>query len=202
MPEGPTRIEDAREIVVVLGGGAPDGTPAPATVRRAEKAAEVAREWPDAALILSGERAGWEPGRIGASEAELMAELLVAAGVSRRRIFVEDESRDTVGNAVLVAVRYLRDLAPRPLIVLTSPFHLDRSLTIFRAILGPRWAISGIASAPSEGDDERTRAEPGFLADNTELLAGVRPGDLPTFVARLRARWPYYRGVARLGPAA
>lgn len=202
MPEEPTRLDEAREIVVVLGGGAPGGVPAPATLRRAEKAAEVARERPHAAVILSGERAGWKPGRSGASEAELMADVLAAAGIARERIFLEDESRDTVGNAVLVAVRYLRDLAPRPVTVLTSPFHLERSLMIFRAVLGPDWPVSGLASVPSEGDDERVRAEAVFFADNAELLSGVRPGDVAAFAAKLRARWPYYRTVARLGPLA
>jgi uncharacterized SAM-binding protein YcdF (DUF218 family) len=201
MPEAPAILRDAPEIVVVLGGGAPAGIPTASTVRRAEKAAELARQRPRAALILSGERAGWDTARTVRSEAELMAEVIVAAGIPRERLFLEDESRDTLGNAVLVAVRYLQGLEPRPVAVVTSPFHLDRSLVIFRAVLGPRWPVRGIASVPTDGDDERTRTEPGFLADNLESLSGIAPGDIAAFAAKLRVRWPYYERVRRLDPA-
>jgi hypothetical protein len=130
-----------------------------------------------------------------------MTDLIVAAGIPRERLFLEDESRDTLGNAVLVAVRYLQGLEPRPVAVLTSPFHIDRSLMIFRTILGPGWSITGTASAPSEGDDERTRAEPAYLAENIEFFSGIQPGDIAAFVARLRERVPYYQRVRRLDPA-
>jgi len=95
-----------REIIVVLGGGMlPDGIPAPATLARGKAAADLARAHPNAAIVCSGSHGvGRKPRR---SEAASMADLIVAEGIERRRIFLEDQSRDTIGNAVFVAERYL-----------------------------------------------------------------------------------------------
>src|SRR5687768_11196323 len=114
----------------------PDGRPAPATLARGAAAAELAREHPEAAIICSGSHGvGRKPRR---SEAASMAEIIVANGTRRERIFLEDQSRDTIGNAVYVAERYLSAVAPRPLYVVTSPFHLERSVETFRLVLGAR----------------------------------------------------------------
>lgn len=173
--------------------------PSRPTVRRAEAAARLAIERPQAALVPSGHRGGWDPAS-GRSEAELLADVIAAAGVDRARLHLEDESRDTIGNAVLVAAHYLRGLTPRPLTVVTSPFHMERSLLIFRAVLGPSWPITGVESLVADGDDECALHEPGFLAETREFLTGIEPGDLRAFAARMRERWPYYRTIARLDP--
>lgn len=173
--------------------------PSRPTARRAEAAARLAIERPEAVLILSGHRGGWDPVS-GPSEAELIADAIASAGVDRGRLHLEDESRDTIGNAVLVAARYLRGLAPRPLTIVTSPFHMERSLLIFRAVLGPSWPVTGVESLVADGDDERARYEEGFLAEIREFLVGIEPGDLRAFAARMRERWPYYRTIARLDP--
>jgi uncharacterized SAM-binding protein YcdF (DUF218 family) len=175
------------EVIVVLGGGVhADGTPAPATVARGEAAAELAHAHPDAAVICSGSHGvGRKPKR---SEAASLADLIGAAGIDRTRIFLEDESRDTIGNAVFVAERYLAAIAPRPLFVVTSPFHLERSVETFRLVLGPAWRIEGVASAAAPDDAERARHEPRFLAQTREFLAGTAPGEVSRTAAKLRGR--------------
>lgn len=175
------------QIIVVLGGGIlPDGTPAPATLARGEAASDLARAHPDAAIICSGSHGvGRKPRR---SEAAAMADLIVAAGVDRERIFLEDESRDTIGNAVHVADRYLGTIAPRHVYIVTSPFHLERSVETFRLVLGPRWEIDGVASAPAPDDTERAKHEPRFLMQTREFLAGIAPGEVAQMAAKLRAR--------------
>ncbi len=174
------------EIIVVLGGGMlPDGTPAPATLARGAAAAELARQHADAAIICSGSHGvGRKPRR---SEAASMAELIVARGIERERIFLEDQSRDTIGNAVYVAERYLGAISPRPLYIVTSPFHLERSVETFRLVLGPSWPIEGVASAPAPDDAERAKHEPRFLMQTRAFLAGIAPGEVARMVAKLRS---------------
>ena len=174
------------EIIVVLGGGMlPDGTPAPATLARAEAAADAARAHPDAAIICSGSHGvGRKPKR---SEAASMADLIVERGVDRARIFLEDQSRDTIGNAVYVADRYLGAIPARPIYLVTSPFHLERSVETFRLVLGPDWQIEGVASAPAPDDGERAKHEPRFLMQTRAFLAGIAPGEVARMIAKLKS---------------
>jgi hypothetical protein len=191
-------IADAPELAVVVGGGlAPDGGPLPSTVARAHKAAQLGRERIELVVICSGDRqleaAGGSP-----SEAALMRDLIVSQGIAAERVAVEDESRDTIGNAVLTAVRYLAGIEPRPLAVITSPFHLERAVETFRHVLPYPWQLEAVASDETDDDIERAARETRYLQETTKLFAGVRPGDFRTMATRLRERWPYYRGVKRL----
>ena len=192
-------LDDAPEIIVVLGGGLlPNGSPDAATVRRAVAAATLALERPQAAVIASGggplpsdlqHAAGGE--RPLGPEASHIARILREGGVEGDRIHVEDESMDTIGNAVFTAARYLKDVRPRPLSLVTSPFHLDRARWAFERAL-PGWEITGHPAAPGPEDAPRFENEPAFRTHNEAMLAGVADGDLPTMFDRLVARWPEY----------
>jgi uncharacterized SAM-binding protein YcdF (DUF218 family) len=188
-------LRDVAWIVVALGGGlTADGAAEPSTLARARAAAALVRGREDAALILSGSRGGgWDPDRPARSEAALMADVAKAAGVAPERVFEEDDSRDTIGNAALVRRRYLEGLAPRPITLVTSPFHLMRATLIFARVLGPAWPLDAVASAAVPGDDARAASEPGFLRDNLEFFAGIVPGDLAAVLDGLARRWPYYQ---------
>jgi uncharacterized SAM-binding protein YcdF (DUF218 family) len=117
-----------------------------------------------------------------------MADLIAKRGTPRDRLFLEDQSRDTIGNAVYVAERYLVAVTARPLYLVTSPFHLERSVETFRLVLGPAWRIQGVASAPAPDDGERAKHEPRFLMQTHAFLAGIAPGEVAQMVAKLRSR--------------
>jgi uncharacterized SAM-binding protein YcdF (DUF218 family) len=188
-------LDDAPEVIVVLGGGLlPDGSPTPATLRRGASAADLARVRPHAAVIASGSGAPpSEPAR--PAEAAHIAALLAECGVAPERIRLEDESMDTVGNAVLTAARYLDGLRPRPLTLVTSPFHLRRAGWAFARAL-PGWEIRPHAAAAGDDDVPRAANEPAYLRADQELLSGVADGDLRAMFERLERRWPGYRKYA------
>lgn len=191
-------IREAPELGVVLGGGMdPDGRPTAATKARAHRGAQLARERPELILISSGGRPP-EAAAGATTEAELMRDLMVAAGLAPERIALEDESVDTIGNAVLIAARYLKDLEPRPLSIITSPFHLERATETFRHVLGFQWQIQAIAADETDDDIARAARETGYLQETTTFFAGLRPGDLPAIARRLRERAPAYAAIARL----
>jgi uncharacterized SAM-binding protein YcdF (DUF218 family) len=183
------RPADFRRVAVVLGGGLREnGRPTASTLARADAAAELALGRDDLAIIVSGSHGdGPKPPR---TEAELMADRLVERGVTRARIFLEDESRDTVTNAAFVAERYLAGLEPRPLLIVTSPFHLARALATFALVLGPAWPLEGIPSAPGAKAAERAATEAMYLERTRALLAGLTPGDIPRIARRARATLP------------
>lgn len=185
----PAQLSAYPELIVVLGGGMlPGGAPAPATLARAEAAADLARAHEDAAIICSGSHGvGRKPRR---SEAASMADLIVERGTGRERIFLEDESRDTIGNAVHVADRYLGGIPGRRIFLVTSPFHLERSVETFRLVLSPAWEIQGVASASAPDDGERAKHEARFLMQTRAFLAGIAPGEVAQMVAKLRRAPP------------
>jgi len=179
-------------IVVVLGGGmSNDGRGGPATILRARKAVKLAKANPTWTFILSGDGRA-DPASSDLTEAQLMARILVEAGVDRSRLLLEDESRDTIGNAVLVAARYLRHLQPRTLYVVTSPFHATRALLLFRGVLGPAWDVQVAASSPARGDATRRANEPGGIDWTRRFFAGITPGDLKACIRKLIADRPGY----------
>ena len=197
-------IADAPELAVVLGGGiGADGSPLPSTIARAHRAAQIARERPELALICSGDRQSGAPAD-APSEAALMRDRIVGWGIDADRVVLEDESRDTLGNAVLTAARYLHGIEPRPLWIITSPFHLERATETFRHVLGYPWQVQAVASDETSDDVERAARETRFLQEMTVFFAGIRPGDLRAIAKRLRERSPEYANsptLARLGTA-
>jgi hypothetical protein len=117
-----------------------------------------------------------------------MAELIAEAGVPRARVFLEERSRDTIGNAVEVAARYLAKIDPRPLYLVTSPFHLERALVVFRNVLGFAWQVQAVAADQTDDDLERANAETTFLQETFAFFEGTKPGDFRTIEKRYRAR--------------
>ena len=191
-------LTDAPEIAVVLGGGLDaDGVPLPSTRARAHRAAQLARERPELALICSGDRQPGAPEGVP-SEAAQIRELVIGFGIAADRIAVEDESRDTLANAVLTAARYLHDLEPRPLSVITSPFHLERATETFRHVLGYRWQVMAVASDETDDDVARAARETRYLQETTAFFSGIKPGDLRAIAVRFRDRSPEYATAAAL----
>ena len=178
------------EIIVVLGGGllhAEDGSirPSPTTSLRAAAAAELAlKHFPKSTVIVSGRGRHAD---YSDTEAEHMARILEQSKVERSRILLEGESRDTIGNAVLVAGRFLYKEQPRPVIVVTSPFHIERALICFRGALGPDWPISGFTCAAQSNELQRSHEERPGVEWTKNFFRWVKSGELPAIARRLMA---------------
>ena len=171
----------------MLGGGIDaQGAPSGSTVARARAAAHLAHQRPSLAVIASGRHGEQDdPPR---TEAAVMAELIVGAGIAPERVFVEERSRDTIGNAVEVAVKYLANIEPRPLYLVTSPFHLERALVVFRNVLGFAWQVQAVAADETRDDTDRAKNETFFLQETFTFFQGIRPGELRAIEKRYRAR--------------
>jgi uncharacterized SAM-binding protein YcdF (DUF218 family) len=175
------------EVAVVLGGGfSGDGKPSASTTARARAAAHLAQKRPDLAIITSGSHGdGPAPAK---TEAAVMADLIQAAGVARERVFLEERSRDTIGNAVEVAARYLARIEPRPIYLVTSPFHLERALVVFRNVLGFAWQVQAVAAEDTDDDLKRANSETSFLQETFTFFEGIKPGDMAAIDKKYRAR--------------
>ncbi|TMG60349.1 MAG: YdcF family protein [Chloroflexi bacterium] len=175
------------EVAVVLGGGfSANGEPSASTVARARAAAHLAQKRPTLAVIASGSHGdGPAPAK---SEAAIIADLIAATGVPRDRLFLEERSRDTIGNAVEVVARYLRGVEARPIYLVTSPFHLERALVTFRHVLGFEWQVQAVAAEDTDDDRKRANSETAYLQETFAFFEGIRPGDMAAIDKKYRAR--------------
>jgi hypothetical protein len=91
-------------------------------VERLKKGLKLARVYPEAPIILTGGNQ-----RAGVTEAYVMARWLRKKGVAPARLYLEDQARDTVGNAIFSAV-ILQKLGVTQVTVVTSSTHIRRGL--------------------------------------------------------------------------
>lgn len=108
--------------------GAPvnaDGTPGPLLQSRIDKALEIYKQLPNAHFICSG-------GAVYTAHPESLAmrDALIANGVRENYISVDMAARDTVGNAMNVAL-ILQTQRLENIILVTNDFHIYRSYLIF-----------------------------------------------------------------------
>lgn len=126
----------APEGIIVLGGGLDEvvsSTRKDSAVTEASDritaVVELARRYPQARILYSG-----GSGALFATvsnEAEVARSLFAQLGISAARIEIEDQSRNTIENAIMS-----KDIArPQPgarWLLVTSAFHMPRSVGIFR----------------------------------------------------------------------
>lgn len=144
----PPPINAAADAIVVLGGGVhPDGTLPPVARARVERAVELFESGVAPRLILSG-RCGLSAPEPAVTEAAAMAEYAAGFGVPRRAMFLEDDAKDTLGNAYFTWREFLEPNDWTSIRVVTSDYHLSRAAWVFRKILGPGYDVSFV-SAPS-----------------------------------------------------
>ncbi|MBP7649603.1 MAG: YdcF family protein [Phenylobacterium sp.] len=114
--------------IVIFGAAVwPDGGPSPSLRRRVAYGRQAAHDDPGALIFCSG-----GVGRHGASEARLMARLLIEAGVDPARIALDEQSRDTMEN-VAAAVAFIRAEGLEGAVACSDGYHLPRIRMLFRA---------------------------------------------------------------------
>ena len=176
------------DALVVLGRGVEADGALPRLARqRVERAAELFA-WETAPRIIFSGRCSLMVESIPAvTEARAMAEYAVALGLPRAALHVEEESRDTIGNAYFVLRCFLEPNDWTSIRVVTSDFHIQRTAWVFQKVLGLGYDVS-FSPAPSELDHStiavRAREESDITAFLMDWLADVPDGD-PLALARL-----------------
>lgn len=101
------------------------------TADRLVEAVVLAHRFPRARLLISGgSSALLDSNR---RESDVLARLTVAMGIARGRLLLDREARNTRENAVN-SVRLADSLPAGPLVLVTSAFHMPRSLACFRKL--------------------------------------------------------------------
>src|SRR5690606_23091879 len=108
MSASPTKRSHSADAIVVLGGGVdPDGALTGLSCTRVAHAAELFSASVAPRMILSGRCSLSQRQEPPVTEAAAMADLAEELGVPRAAMLLEEESRDTLGNAYFTRVRLL-----------------------------------------------------------------------------------------------
>ena len=125
-------------------------------IERALAAAELYRAGRVKAVLASG-GVEWEYNGEMISEADLMKRVMIEAGVPEESILVDNEARTTVENMIcstLVINRTVKISRTESVIIVTSLFHMQRSLALAKALLPRKFKVSGYPSYPSVSREE------------------------------------------------
>jgi uncharacterized SAM-binding protein YcdF (DUF218 family) len=139
--------EHPADAAVVLGGGInADGSLPPVAITRVKRAVELYHNGITPRLIMSG-RCGLTDPDPALTEAAGMAAYAREHGVPDYALFLEEEARDTLGNAYFTRELFLAPNHWTSIRVVTSDFHLSRAAWVFRKILGASYDISFVSAA-------------------------------------------------------
>ncbi|MDE6434901.1 MAG: YdcF family protein [Lachnospiraceae bacterium] len=123
---GYSRREPEKEpdYLIVLGAQVRKTTPSLVLQYRIDKAAEYMLKHPDVIAIVSGGQGADE----GISEALAMQDGLIAKGIEKERILMEDQSTSTKENLEF-SKQYI-DVEQNQVLVVTTDFHVLRAVGI------------------------------------------------------------------------
>ncbi|MBK8176879.1 MAG: YdcF family protein [Rhodospirillales bacterium] len=128
--------------VIVLGGAVETGVvaetrdtaPLNDRAERMTKSVELAHRFPDMQIVFSGFSNSLAPE--GPSEADIAQRFFEAQGIDPKRIRYERRARNTFEN-VLFSEALVQPAAGETWLLLTSAFHLPRSVGVFQALGWP-----------------------------------------------------------------
>lgn len=130
--------------VIVFGAALyPDGSPRPALLARVQAALGFGARHSDSLYVVTG-----GVPQSGRTEADVMADLLLSAGVPEKAILREDRSADTCDSAIACTELLREQGYDGPVAVVTSDFHMMRCVAMLRAL---GW-ITVAVPAPSRAD--------------------------------------------------
>jgi hypothetical protein len=118
-----TMPKDKRHAIVILGAGLEtNGNMKVKLTGRLEQGLKLARMYRKAPIIVTG---GNQKG--GVTEAYVMAQWFIHKGIFKKRLFLEDQAKDTMENA-LFSAPILKKLGITHVTLVTSPSHIHRGL--------------------------------------------------------------------------
>lgn len=140
------RITDDPEVMLILGCQVHPWGPSVLLQDRLDRALAYLNEHNDMTIIVSGGQGPDEH----ASEAAVMRDYLMRAGIDAQRILVEDQSHNTMQNLTYSArLMNDNDLTPEQgVLIVSNGFHLTRARMLWERVTGAGEQLSTLA-APS-----------------------------------------------------
>ncbi|MGB3339523.1 MAG: YdcF family protein [Devosia sp.] len=166
--ERPAELPQEVDTIVLLGGATSARISTARQVTETSEAGDrlietlwLAQRYPEARIILTGGVAQLMPG--AETEAATMERLMVAFGIAPERLVLEGDARNTDENAEYT--KALLGPAPGAVLLVTSAFHMPRSVGLFRKV--------GVVTVPWP-TDYRSAGTEAFGIDIIEPMANLQ----------------------------
>jgi len=131
------------ECAIVLGGGIrKNNQPDSDTKDRLKKLLSLFNDGYIPRILVTGGKVQKD---LSISEASIMKDYLIKHGVAANKILIETDSKDTIGNALFSKV-LVQKRNWNKIILITSDYHISRSLRIFDHIFGNDFEFIGVES--------------------------------------------------------
>ena len=132
-----SKITEKPNYIVMMGGG---GMPSESNLMRAWFVVDAARKFPESKIIIS------IPGNLNDSlpTRRRVANELISKGISENRILFEQHGTNTRWQTLNLRLFHGRLLVKKPLLIITSPEHMRRSILCFR-----KAGFSNISAMPA-----------------------------------------------------
>lgn len=193
-PPTPPQDHPAHAIVVLGGGVGSDGVLPEVPRTRVRRAVELFRSGIAPRLILTG-RCGLNDPEPPVTEAAAMASYAGELGVPEDAMLLEEEARDTLGNAYFTREQFLAPNGWTSIRVVTSDFHLSRAAWVFRKILGGDYDFSFVSADSGLSPREligRALEECKLYIFLNEWLEALEEGDDPAIERLMTYEHPGY----------
>lgn len=145
----------------------------------------------DYCLIMTGfvsYKAAFKP---SISEAQAMKDFAVSLGVPIDKVFVETESKDTLGNFYYTKLNLLIPLHIKNIIIVRGPNQSDERINyLAHKVLGDQYTFS-IVRPDIERPEEQAR-EKESLSLASQWLNPICDGDMPAIYQLMRTHHPAY----------
>ncbi len=110
------------------------------------------------------------------TEAQKMKKALVAMGVNSELILLEEDSKDTIGNAYFVKTNIVVPRGMRRLLVVCADFHVIRVRFIFHKIFGNEYTID-IKPVPTAYNADFYKQQEAVLRKQIKFLSAMADGE-------------------------
>lgn len=110
---------------------------------RLNKTIDLANEFPDIKIILTGGIGHFEKERISISQAEGMKRyILTIANELKDRIILEEKGESTIGQMCIIKTDFLMANKYKNIALITDEIHMARASILFEAILGDEYKVT------------------------------------------------------------
>ena len=160
------------------------------SIERCKKGVEIFSGNPDSFFITSG----WDyRNDCNITLAKAFKKYLIEKNqIPKDRILIDENSRDTVGDAVFTRLNIISKFRTRKLTVVTSDYHVSRAKEIFDFVYGNKQFISVIGVSQKSRIVGLSEKELNSLQIFKNTFDGIKKGDIENIYKRLISKHPYY----------
>lgn len=186
-----------KDAIIVLGSGiSSEGQLFLNGKQRVEKGVELYKENHAPRIIMSGGVSWHRDDAPARTEAKAMREFAVSLGVPDKQVFLEEHSKDTLGNIFFAKIEYLAPRKWHDIVVVTSHYHVERVQYLCQKVLGRNYVytVEGVEAGLSPDElEKRVEQEKKKFAFAREHLAQIKDGDDAQIREIILNKHPSYR---------